>query len=335
MRYSGRERDIRVAIRLQIPKGALLVRLLLHPLGKVILASAVALFIIGLGVFTYFYVHYARLIDEKLAVGPFAKTSRIFAAPSVVSVGETATLQELADHLARCGYTTSRNNTIGWYNVREDAIEIFPGSESYFDKDEPGVVKIRDGKIAQIISLRDNTERTRYSLEPELITNLFDKNRQKRRLVKFEDLPKHLVDAVTSVEDKRFFEHAGFDPLRILKSAYMDISTGRKAFGASTLTMQLARGLWLTLEKSYTRKAAETLITIHLEQKLTKEQIFEYYANYVPLGRRGSFDIHCFGEACGIIRGRAVSLKSLANREQPRILWVLCIDHRENFKQLR
>lgn len=295
-----------MAIRLQIPKRALLVRLLLHPIGKAILGTAVALFIVGLGFFTYFYVYYAKLIDEKLAVGPFAKTSRIYAAPSVVSVGETATLQELADYLVRCGYTTSRTNTVGWYNLREDAIEIFPGSESYFDKDESGVIKIHQGKVKQIISLPDNTERTRYSLEPELITNLFDKNRQKRRLVKFEDLPKHLVDAVTSVEDKRFFEHSGFDPLRILKSAYMDISTGRKAYGASTLTMQLARGLWLTLEKSYTRKAAETLITIHLEQKLTKEQIFEYYANYVPLGRRGSFDIHGFGEAAQAFFGKDV-----------------------------
>jgi len=282
------------------------VRFLLHPVGKAILGTAVALFIVGLGFFTYFYVYYAKLIDEKLAVGPFAKTSRIYAAPSVVSVGETATLQELADYLVRCGYTTSRTNTVGWYNLREDAIEIFPGSESYFDKDESGVIKIHQGKVKQIISLPDNTERTRYSLEPELITNLFDKNRQKRRLVKFEDLPKHLVNAVTSVEDKRFFEHSGFDPLRILKSAYMDISTGRKAYGASTLTMQLARGLWLTLEKSYTRKAAETLITIHLEQKLTKEQIFEYYANYVPLGRRGSFDIHGFGEAAQAFFGKDV-----------------------------
>ncbi len=295
-----------MAIRLQVPKGALLVRLLLHPVGKFFLASAVALFIVGLGVFTYFYVHYAKLIDEKLAAGPFAKTSKIFAAPSVVSVGETTTLEDLAAQLARSGYTTSRTNTLGWYNLREDAIEIFPGSESYFDKEEPGVIQIQNGRIAQIISLRDNTERTRYSLEPELITNLFDKHRQKRRLVKFEDLPKHLVDAVTSVEDKRFFEHAGFDPLRILKSAYMDISTGRKAYGASTLTMQLARGLWLTLEKSYTRKAAETLITIHLEQKLTKEQIFEYYANYVPLGRRGSFEIHGFGEAAQAFFGKDV-----------------------------
>jgi penicillin-binding protein 1B len=251
-------------------------------------------------------VHYARLIDEKLAVGPFAKTSRIYAAPSVLSVGEAVTLEEIAEQFARCGYSQSSRNTTGWYNLRENAIEIFPGSDSFFDKEEPGVVKVQGGKISQIISLRDNTELTRYSLEPELITNLFDKNRQKRRLVRFEDLPKHLVDAVVSVEDKRFFEHSGFDPIRIAKVIYVDITTGSKAQGASTLTMQLARGLWLTLDKHWSRKAAETLITMHLEQKLTKEQIFEYYANYVPLGRRGSFDIHGFGEAAQAFFGKDV-----------------------------
>lgn len=289
----------------------MLVRFLFSRWGKFLLISATALTIAALGTFTYFYVYYAGLIDEKLAKGPFAKTSRIYSAPQILAVGDEVTSAEIVDQLTRSGYTTSRSNTVGWYNVRPDAVEIFPGSESYFDKDEPGVVKLRDGKISQIISLRDNTLRTQYALEPELVTNLFDKKREKRRLVRFADLPKDLVNAVVAVEDKRFFDHAGFDPFRILKSAYVDITTGKRAQGASTLTMQLARGLWLTPEKTPQRKAAETLITLHLEQRLTKEQIFEYYANYVPLGRRGSFDIHGFGEAAQAYFGKDVKSLNL------------------------
>ena len=71
---------------------------------------------------------------------------------------------------------------MGWYNMRPDAIEIFPGAESYFN-DEEAVVKFKNNKVAQVISLRDNTERTQYLVEPELITNLFDRSREKRRLV--------------------------------------------------------------------------------------------------------------------------------------------------------
>ena len=131
----------------------------------------------------------------------------------------------------------------------------------------------------QVISLRDNTERTQYLIEPELITNLFDRSREKRRLVRFQDLPKVLVNAVVSVEDKRFFQHSGFDPLRVLKAAYVDVKEQRRAQGASTLSMQLARSFWLTPEKTIQRKLAEVMITLHLEQKLSKEQIFEYYSN--------------------------------------------------------
>ena len=87
-----------------------------------------------------------------------------------------------------------------------------------------------------------------------------------------------LINAVVSAEDKRFFQHSGFDPLRVLKAAYVDLKEQRRAQGASTLSMQLARSFWLTPEKTIQRKIAEVMITLHLEQKLSKEQIFEYYA---------------------------------------------------------
>ena len=165
--------------------------------------------------------------------------------------------------------------------------------------------------MTQIISLADNTDRTEYTLEPELISNLFDKNREKRRLVKYEDIPPVLVHAVVSAEDKRFFQHSGFDPIRIIKAAYIDVREHRYAQGASTLSQQLARSFWLDNDKTWRRKIPEVLITMHLEQKLKKEQIFEYYANQVPLGHRGSFGIRGFGEAAQVYFGKDVSKLTL------------------------
>src|SRR3954454_8265999 len=135
---------------------------------------------------------------------------------------------------------------------------------------EDGVVMFNGNKVSKIISLQDNTERTQYRLEPELITNLFDRNREKRRIVRFQEIPKTLVSAVISAEDKRFFQHSGFDPVRIIKSAFVDVKEGRNAQGASTLTMQLARQFWLSPERTWKRKFPEILITLHLEQKLSK-----------------------------------------------------------------
>ncbi|HXG34330.1 MAG TPA: PBP1A family penicillin-binding protein [Bryobacteraceae bacterium] len=292
-----------MAIRFRVPRNAMLVRFLMHPVGKLFVVLALLCGAVGLGTFTYYYTKYARLIDEKLARGPYETTSMIFAAPKVVWLGEEITPEEIAAQLRRSGYTESSTNPLGWYHLRENAIEIFPGRDSYFDP-EPGVIKFAGGRVVEIVSLRDNTARTQYLLEPELITNLFNRNREKRRPVRFEDIPKVLVDAVIAAEDKRFFQHSGFDPLRIVKAAYVDLKERRMEQGASTLSMQLARSLWLDTRKTWRRKAAEVLITLHLEQKLTKEQIFEYYANHVDLGRRGSFAIRGFGEAARAYFGK-------------------------------
>jgi penicillin-binding protein 1B len=299
-----------VAVKLQVPHGAGLVRFVAHPIGKTILAVIVLSITTGLGLFTYYYVKYSRLIEQKLAQGPFANTSVLFAAPRSLAVGDEATPQEIAMDLRRAGYTESSSNRMGHYALKSDEIDIYPGPDSYFRRDD-GVLRFNNNKVTRIISLTDNTDRTEYILEPELVSNLFDKNREKRRLVRYEDLPPVLIHAVISIEDKRFFQHAGFDPIRIMKAAYVDVRERRYAEGSSTLSQQVARLFWLDNDKTWRRKIPELLIAMHLEQKLSKEKIFEYYANQVPLGQRGSFGIRGFGEAAQAYFGKDLSRLTL------------------------
>ncbi len=290
-------------MRRQVSRSAFF-RVLKHPVGKVLAGllafSAIAVF----GVFTYFWVHYSRIIDEKLRRGPFTETAQIYATPEPVSLGDPLTADELVGALRHRGYTETRSNRVGWYHQRPDGVEIFPGVDASASS-EPGVIFLEKNVVTRIVSNRDNTERQTYLLEPELITNLFDRNREKRRLVRFDDIPKVLVHAVISIEDKRFFEHAGFDPIRLLRTVWVDVTQNRR-FGASTISMQLARLLWLSKDKTWQRKATEALITLQLEQKLTKEQIFEYYSNQVDLGQSKSFAIHGFGEAAQVYFGRDI-----------------------------
>ena len=77
--------------------------------------------------FTYYYVKYSRIIDEKLRVGPFIDTSKIYAASKAVSVGDKMSPEELIDRLRRAGFGDSSSNRVGWYHVRPDAVEIIPG----------------------------------------------------------------------------------------------------------------------------------------------------------------------------------------------------------------
>ncbi len=284
-------------------RSASLLQVFAHPLGKVVFGVAAAVFLVGFGFFAFEYYKYAKMTDAKLAEGPFTNTSKLFGAPQVLSVGDEVSSDEIVSYLHRAGYGRVKTNPMGWYQADNNSVEVFPGRDSYF-QDEPGVIRFERGRIARIISLRDSTERTQYLLEPELITNLFDRKREKRRLVRFVEVPPVMVKALTSAEDKRFWNHAGFDPLRILKVAYIDIREGRHAAGASTLSMQLARSLWLTTERTWRRKWPEFLITLHLERKLTKEEIFEHYANQIYLGRIGSFNIHGFGEGAQTYFGK-------------------------------
>jgi penicillin-binding protein 1B len=279
-----------------------------NPWGKAFLLTFAISLSVGVGVFTYYYVKYARLIEAKLKEGPFANTSTLYAAPRPVMLGDEASGEEIAGYLRRTGYSESNSSRVGWYRLRPDAIEINPGPDGY--DPEGAVLKIAGGRITQIISLRDHTERTRYLLEPELITNLFDRKREKRRIVRFQDIPQVMVNALLSAEDKNFFKHAGFDPIGIIRAAWIDVKDPRRLQGASTITQQLARQVWLGTDakgRGWRRKLPETLITLHLEQQLTKQQIFEHYANAIYVGNQGSFAIHGFGEAAQVYLGKDLS----------------------------
>ena len=294
-----------------VPRNALLVRFILHPVGKTLLAVAGLLFAAFLVAFVYYYNKYSAVIDARLKGGAYSTTARIFAAPASVALGDQLSVSDLAATLRRSGYSENRNNPVGSYSVKLDSMDIFPGVDSYFDQ-EPATVKFARGGIFKIVSLRDNTERPLYELEPQLITNLHDRNREKQRVVRYEDIPTQLRFAVLSAEDKRFFVHPGFDPIGVVRSAWVDVRSGRNAQGASTLSMQLARDMFLTPDRNWRRKAAEVMITLQLEQKLTKEQIFEMYCNGVDLGYRGSFTIRGFGEAAHVFFGKDIKSISLA-----------------------
>lgn len=266
------------------------------PFGKVLLALVLISGVSGAVVFNHFWWKYAKIIDAKLGKGPFNLTSRLMAAPNAVYVGQELDAGEVVSKLRNAGYSESVHNRTGHFTVKADAIEIYPGPLSYFAQ-EPAVLYFDKGKVSRVVSLKDNNPQIVYELEPELVTNLHDADRAKRRVLRFEDIPKVLVDAIVSIEDHRFFEHNGIDFIRAFKATIDGIVEWRRPRGTSTLSQQLARGFFLTPDPTPKRKLEEIMIAIQLERRLTKQQIFEYYCNEFSLGRRGSFDIRGFGEA--------------------------------------
>ncbi len=134
------------------------------------------------------------------------------------------------------------------------------------------------------------TELEQY--RPSTITELYDdQNRvigqfalQRRVIDQYDDFPKVLRDALTSTEDKDFDSHWGVDVWRVFGAAYRDVAAGGRAQGASTLTMQLARNLFLSPDRNFRRKIQEVMLSIQIERRFTKPQIFTLYANQIYLG---------------------------------------------------
>jgi penicillin-binding protein 1B len=270
--------------------------------------------IIFVSVFVYFYVKYSRMVDRRMSGPVFSNAAKIYARPKSVSVGEKLDAQEIIADLRHAGYTEQgreSDSPIGHYRWVQGGIEILPGPQSFHPPDA-AVIRFSGGKVSEISATgREGDSSKSYDLEPVLVTALFEgSDRAKRQLIKFDDLPKDLVNAIVAIEDRRFFQHSGVNYYRLLEAASSDILHGRRGQGGSTITMQLSRGFFLTPEKTMKRKLTEMLIAVDLEQKFSKQRIFEMYANQVPLGQRGSFSIMGVGEAARAYFNKDV--KSLA-----------------------
>src|SRR3989442_5594154 len=242
---------------------------------------------------------YSRMIDARLSGNVLQNTTQIFSAPEHISAGQAWGPEDLAGYLTRVGYRPVLDeNAIGQFTVRENTVDIRPSNLSYFGANNARAVQFRGKSIRSIKPLSGGTELDSAEIELELITSLSDSAREKRRPMRYEDLPPMLVNAILSAEDKRFFEHGGFDFIRIAGAAWADLRhTSQHYQGASTITMQVARTFFLSTERNWRRKLAEAMISVELEQRFNKQQIFELYANEVYLGNRGSFGIRGFSEA--------------------------------------
>lgn len=263
----------------------------------VIRGAWLAFIVLSLGVcawFSYFYVKYDRIIEQRFSGPVFSSSARIYALPQAVELGERIDAHEIAAQLQRAGYLLKGDAPMGSYRLLNGGIEIRPGPQSYHSPD-PATIHIENGTVSRITGKSGDLEA--YELEPQLVTAFDVEQRAKRQLVKYDQIPKVMVDAVLAIEDRRFFQHGGVNFVRMFEAAWIDVMHERHAQGGSTLTMQLSRGFFLSPEKTIRRKLAEMLFAEELEQKFSKQQIFDFYANWVDLGQRGSFAISGFAEA--------------------------------------
>ncbi|MFP4517564.1 MAG: penicillin-binding protein 1B [Desulfovibrionales bacterium] len=238
-------------------------------------------------------------VRERFEGKRFALPARVYARALEIYPGKVLRTPDLLAELAMLGYReTERVGEPGTYGIQNDAVTLVTRPFRFGDgvQEEAKLqLVIEDGRVSSLV---DHSGRSveLVRLDPVLIGGIYPGNNEDRVLVKLDDVPRHVVDALIAVEDRRFYSHHGIDPRGILR-AVIATASGKGIQGGSTLTQQLVKNFYLTSERTLQRKFTEMIMAILLEAHYSKEEILETYINEVYLGQDGNRAIHGFGLA--------------------------------------
>jgi len=290
-------------------------RVYYHATSRVILAPLLIIGLILIGVLFYYYSRYSAIIDAGLRGDIFVRSSGIYAAPLTLRNNAGTRMNDVIAHLRKVGYQQGgpvENDKRGYYSLRNNVMDVYPGSDTRIDGEKAfpnlRVTFGRNGEGIQNIVDMDNQQRLgQAQIEPELISSVVNQEREKRKIIEYKDLPKTLVDAITAVEDRQFFEHSGINWRGILRALYRDYQAGQLKEGGSSITQQLVKNFFLKPDPTLKRKLSEAYMSVILEQRLSKQEIMSMYCNQIYLGQRGGFSINGFGEAARAYFGKDIS----------------------------
>ncbi|HSD10901.1 MAG TPA: PBP1A family penicillin-binding protein [Candidatus Binatia bacterium] len=195
------------------------------------------------------------------------------------------------------------------YQPAERRLEVFLRSFGYPSRFFPGFAARLEIAGQNVFSItRLDTGRTIDSLEfgPEILAGIYDQAAEERRVVKINEVPKLLVQAVLAAEDKRFFEHHGIDLRGVFRALYANVRQGRVVQGGSTLTQQLVKNFFLSGSRTLHRKITEAVMALLVELHYSKVEILETYLNEIYLGQRGSRGIFGVWEGAQFYFGKAL-----------------------------
>src|SRR5688572_9079860 len=280
--------------------------------------------VIFIGLLVYYWMILSNRIDNLLSGEVFTRSAGIYAAPKQIRAGQNLSAEGLVAYLKRAGYVEQGHqgeSARGRYVVNGPSIEIVPGEDGVVDgaRTFPRVriQFTRDGEsITSITNTEGNSRLDRVLIEPELISSVTGRERAKRKVIGFNDLPPHLIKAITVTEDRAFFEHYGVNIRGIVRAFVRryeaDPNSPLARQGGSSITQQLVKNLLLSPERTWRRKIAEAYMSLILETRLSKDKIFELYCNQAYLGQQSGFSINGFGEAAAAYFNKDVTNLTLA-----------------------
>ena len=265
-------------------------------------------------IFGYYYVVFSRMVDARIHGELQRVDPRVFARPYELRRGHSVGLRQFVERLNELGYSQrAKAEQPGEFTIGRDAVALIPRDGDRKGRTVrvvfTGATKTREantvGKI-EVVGSKEGADH--LNLGAPVITALVSTGREKRRDVPLQQIPQRMVQAVLAIEDRRFYDHPGVDPIGTVGAVFTNVF-GDKPYlqGGSTLTQQIVKNTFLTPEQSLRRKALEWFMSVVLERRLSKDQILELYMNDVALGQRGSFAIHGVAEAARLFFAKDIT----------------------------
>jgi penicillin-binding protein 1B len=277
----------------------------------IVLPLALASLLAALG----FVFHLDSVVRERFEGKRWQLPARVYARPLELYPGLSLTPAQLVAELSMLGYReTPEAEKPGTFRVQGQSVELVSRPFVFGDGAQPSLplrIRFTDGQIKKLVDRSQSSSLGVVRLEPILIGGIYPGNNEDRLLVQLKDVPRHLINALIAVEDRRFYSHHGVDPKGLARAVFATASGNVQ--GGSTLTQQLAKNFFLTPERTIRRKLTEMLMALLIEFHYTKDEILEAYINEVYLGQDGNRAIHGFGLASRYFFDKPLTYLGLAD----------------------
>ena len=271
--------------------------------------------LIGIGFAVGFVGPYTLVLDHRVKTRvteiDFTQPTRVYARPQLLEAGVPMNKATLALELQMAGYTevAQAAHVPGTWSADGDQFVI--ASRGYMDPvggELPRRVRVAlgAGRLQSVFDVTANKPLRKTHLDPARIATLYGSEQEERIIMQLSELPPLLVQGVQAVEDRDFKNNHGIDLSSIVRAALADLRAGHAVQGASTITQQLVRNLFLDRSRTLVRKSNEVLLSILLDAHYTKGQILGAYCNEVFMGQQGSQAVHGFAAASWYYFGRPV-----------------------------
>ncbi len=234
---------------------------------------------------------------------------QVYGKIETLGLGQQANLQNIAESLKLNGYQKVNYATrVGQFSQTVQRLSIFQRPFDFDDSSNRAQqisINVVDDVVVSLSI--DQQAVSQLSLEPQLLARLVPDNKEDRILVSLEDIPEQLIDTLLLIEDRDYYHHHGVSPIGIIRALFNNIRAGRTVQGGSTLTQQLAKNMFLSRERTLTRKIKEALMALILEYRYSKDQLLEAYINEVYLGQNYGNGVYGFGLAAQFYFGKKLN----------------------------